>query len=106
MEIPFVVMNDYVLCDIPEECWYIQGKGEDKIKLKEPNLKGKSFDVLSVGQNVQHLRVGDKVRFDDHTAVNAVEIMNKFYIYTQAFDVNIRLKRPEELDVVSGQQDS
>jgi hypothetical protein len=98
MEIPFVVMNDFVLCDVPDECWEIKGKDGNTIKLAEdkPNLKDRSFEVLSVGQNVSHLRVGDKVRFDDFEKVNAVKIMGKSYLYVQGFDINIRLKREGE----------
>lgn len=104
MEVPFVVMNDFVLAEIPDECYIIKGgKNGNEIRLSEdkPNLVDKAFKVLSVGQNVAHIKVGDMVRFDDHGQVNAAKIMGKMYILTQAFDVNIRLKRPDELtDVV------
>lgn len=104
MQRNFTVRNHMVLLEIPESCWWKQGINKDlPIKLDKPDLKGVEFEVIEVGHLVEDLKVGDKCRFDDMETVGSVQIKNKFYLFLQEFDINIRLKRSDELNVVQGQ---
>lgn len=95
----FKVLNGYVLLEIPRESRYTKIPGKDEeIKLPELKVSGVRFNVLSVGDDVAHIQVGDKVMLfkGKGEGVNVIAIDGIEYILTQFFDVEMRLKRENE----------
>lgn len=99
----FKPQGQFVLLGIPREARFAPGyKGSEDVELPNLRVGGILFPVIEIGDEVYQLKVGDQVLLpqEDGAQVTTLKLEDEKYVLIQAFDIVIRLKRENELNVI------
>lgn len=99
----FKPQGQFVLLGIPREARFAPGyKGSEDVELPNLRIGGILFPVIEIGDEVYQLEIGDQVLLpqEDGASVTTLKLEDEKYVLIQAFDIVIRLKRENEINLI------